>query len=90
MLGYLALSGSEKAEAKSVSALWGERGENWTVNGRLPDFSRAGYHKGYAPIPLVVQVTSVRDFGAVGDGVTDDTKAFNTAIAATGRGALRV
>jgi len=90
VLGALALSASEKAEARSISALWGERGENWTVDGRLPDFSRAGYQEGEVPLPEVAQTTSVRDFGAVGDGVTDDTKAFNAAIAATNRGAVWV
>jgi hypothetical protein len=62
------------------SALWGERGEAWTPGGRLPDFSRAGYHEGESPIPVVPQVSSVKDFGAVGDGKTDDTKAFQAAL----------
>lgn len=86
-----AKAAEEKAAAGSVhSALWGERGEKWVVDGRLPDFSRAGYHEGEAPIPEVAQVASVKDFGAVGDGIADDTQAFNAAIAATNRGAIFV
>lgn len=72
------------------SAMWGERGEKWTADGGLPDFSRAGYHEGEAAIPDVPQTANVKDFGAVGDGVADDTKAFNAAIAATTRGAVFV
>lgn len=78
------------AAAPATSALWGERGEKWEANGRLPDFSHAGYHRGEAPIPDVPTVANVRDFGAKGDGVADDTKAFQAAIAATGRGAVLV
>ena len=74
----------------AFSVLWGERGEQWAPGGRLPDFSRAGYHEGAVAIPAVPQVASVKDFGAMGDGVTDDTKAFNAAIAATSRGAVFV
>ena len=72
----------------ATSELWGERGEKWATEGRLPDFSRAGYHRGEKPIPDVPQVTNVKDFGAVGDGVTDDTAAIRTAIERTPRGAI--
>jgi hypothetical protein len=78
---------AEQPAAPLHSALWGAQGEKWTADGRLPDFSRAGYHEGEVPIPTVPQATNVKDFGAKGDGVTDDTKAFNAAIAATTRGA---
>lgn len=72
------------------SALWGEYGEKWTPGGRLPDFSRAGYHEGEAALPNVPQTSSVKDFGAVGDGVADDTKAFQAAIKAAKPGAIFV
>lgn len=78
------------ATAPAQSALWGERGEKWDPAGRLPDFSRAGYHAGEAPLPAVPQAASVKDFGAVGDGVADDTKAFQAAIDATASGAVLV
>lgn len=78
------------AAAPVNSALWGERGEQWEAAGRLPDFSCAGYHRGEAPIPVVPQAASVKDFGAVGDGVADDTKALQAAIDATARGAVFV
>jgi hypothetical protein len=74
--------------APLTSALWGEHGEKWTAGGRLPDFSFAGYHRGEEPIPNVPQTTSVKDFGAVGDGVADDTKAIQAAIDATKSGAV--
>lgn len=74
----------------SPSQLWGEAGENWTSASRLPSFSSAGYHSGRKPIPKPPVVRNVRDFGAVGDGVADDTQAFVAAIAATENGALLV
>ena len=40
----------------------------------------AGYHAGERPIPSPLRSASVRDFGGVGDGVTDDTHAFMAAI----------
>ncbi|HWL16947.1 MAG TPA: glycosyl hydrolase family 28-related protein [Opitutus sp.] len=70
------------------SQLWGEQGERWSATGRLPDFSFAGYHRGEVPLPDVPVATNVKDFGAKGDGIADDTRALNAAIAATERGAV--
>lgn len=41
---------------------------------RLLDWSYAGYMAGEMPIPRLALVGSVMDFGAVGDGVADDTQ----------------
>lgn len=81
---------SSLSAAPTTSALWGEHGERWTTESRLPDFSFAGYHRSEQPIPMVRQVASVKDFGAVGDGVADDTKAIQTAIDRTNSGAIDV
>jgi len=62
------------------SALWGKNGESWTPKSRLPDFSFAGYHFGEAQPPTPPVDVSVKDFGAVGDGKTDDTEAFKRAV----------
>jgi hypothetical protein len=80
------------AQAQTVyySDLWGKDGEHWSPSSRLPDFSFAGYQAGNQEIPLVPVTTNVKDFGATGDGVTDDTQAFKQAIAATENGALFV
>lgn len=72
------------------SELWGRAGERWTPHGRLPDFSFAGYRFGNRPVPDLPVRANVRDFGARGDGQTDDTPAFLKAIAATSDGALLV
>ncbi|MET3871789.1 hypothetical protein J3R74_001659 [Puniceicoccus vermicola] len=64
----------------ATSELWGKSGENWDPKGRLPDFSFAGYHSGEQSIPDHPRGISVIDFGAVGDGQTDNTKAFQQAI----------
>jgi len=69
------------------SKLWGEAGELWTPQSRLPDFSHAGY-KGGEPVPDVPVAANVKEFGAVGDGVADDTGAIRKAIAAVPSGAV--
>lgn len=73
-----------------TSKLWGDHGELWTPTSRLPDFSHAGYRDGEAPIPAFPITANVTDFGAVGDGVADDTAAFLAALAAAGEGAVFV
>lgn len=73
-------AGATSAPAQQ-SELWGVAGDRHDPAGRLPDFSFAGYHRGEKPLPEPgpAQV-SVRDFGAVGDGKTDDTAAFQKAF----------
>lgn len=58
--------------------------------GLLPDFSFAGCHCGERVIPDLPVVCDVRRFGAIGDGVSDDTGAFQRALAATAAGAILV
>ena len=72
------------------SQLWGERGAKWTPQSRLPDFSFAGYQRGEKPLPTVPRGVSVKDFGAKGDGETDDTAAFLKALAEVKSGAIEV
>ena len=63
-----------------TSQLWGEAGERFEPAGRLPDVSWAGVGQGEVEIPSPAVVTTVLDHGAVGDGQTDDTAAFQAAI----------
>lgn len=85
----LALIGTS-AFAEVYSELWGKAGERWSADSRLPDFSFAGYQAGEQTLPAPEVRADVRAFGAKGDGETDDTAAFNAAIAATPRGAVLV
>ncbi len=81
---------SAQQETRIHSKLWGENGENWSPTSRLPDFSYAGYGRGERAIPEFPRGVSVRDFGAKGDGQTDDTKAFQRALAEVASGAIEV
>lgn len=76
--------------ADSHSELWGRKGEKWSSAGRLPDVSYAGYACGERPLPKVPISANVRDFGARGDGKTDDTDAFLAAIAKAKPGAISI
>jgi hypothetical protein len=78
------------APAPVRSALWGQAGELWSPDGRLPDFSFAGYRRGEASIPTHKVAHNVREFGALGDGENDDSDAFLDAIAAAESGVILV
>ncbi len=85
MVGTAQLGAETNVSAETndavYSKLWGQKGELWSPESRLPDFSYAGYHRGERPLPDRTPDVSVKDFGAVGDGKTDDTTAFQAAIA---------
>lgn len=72
------------------SQLWGADGSAWSPTSLLPDVSQAGFSRGQKPIPDVPVVATVTSFGAVGDGVQDDTKAFQAALAQAPAGAILV
>jgi hypothetical protein len=73
------------------STIFGKSGELWKKDGRLIDVSYAGYHTGVDPIPNVAgPMRSVKEFGAVGDGVADDTQAFLDGIMTLAEGVLLV
>jgi hypothetical protein len=91
LLGVLlgAFSSGSPIQAQT-SQLWGRDGELWGPVSRLPDFSFAGYHRGESKPPNLPRGVSVKDFGARGDGVTDDTRAFRDAIARVETGVIEV
>jgi hypothetical protein len=76
--------------AQTHSQLWGEAGENWRPENRLPDFSFAGYRRGESELPNPVATHNVRDFGAVGDGKNDDSDAFLRAIREVPEGVISI
>jgi hypothetical protein len=76
--------------AQAHSHLWGEHGEQWSPESRLPDFSFAGYRRGETGLPSLEVTHNVRDYGAVGDGVHDDSDAFLKAIAEVREGVISI
>lgn len=79
-----ALVSCASAADTETSQLWGEGGQRWDRAGRLPDYSYAGYQRGECPLPELSPAANVKDFGAVGDGTTDDTAAFQRALQKAG------
>ncbi|MCC5850307.1 MAG: hypothetical protein JJU29_19655 [Verrucomicrobia bacterium] len=79
--------------AMTSRQLWLRYAANPDNDPNIPNVSYAGYHRGERPLPRPPVVTNVRDTGAKGDGVTDDSAAFRMAIdqaAARGGGTVLV
>jgi len=76
--------------AGEYSELWGPGGAGWSVAGRLPGFSHAGYQRGEAELPTPEVTHNIRDFGAVGDGEHDDSEAFLRAIEEVDEGVVLI
>jgi len=75
----------------SPSSLWGKSGEAWRAEGRLSDYSYAGYRAGESEIPEVKVVANLQaDVHAAGDGVTDDSEALIAAIEKAPPGAILI
>jgi hypothetical protein len=91
LLACAVLLAHRNEPACTPSAVWGVNGDRWKPEVTLPDFSYAGYHAGEAPIPAAPARYNIkRDFGAVGDGQTDDTKAFEKAVESVPSGVLLI
>jgi hypothetical protein len=75
----LLLSAGNVTAQKQYSQLWGKNGEKWDKT-KLSDFTTAGYREGKVAIPAYPNSVNIKDFGAVNDGITDNTAAFRKAI----------
>jgi hypothetical protein len=64
------------------SKLWGVAGELFHPDGRLMDWSHAGYRAGEAPLPERPATIDAGARGAKGDGRTDTTLALRAALGA--------
>ena len=55
-------TGYSVADEGGYSRLWGERGERWSADSRLPDFSYAGYRRGERQLRQTVETCLLNRF----------------------------
>jgi hypothetical protein len=72
------------ATTEEPGTLWDEFTASPFTHPQLPYVGRAGLRAGARDLPAPQRTLDVRDFGARGDGVTDDAPALNRALAAAG------
>lgn len=65
-------------------ACWGTDGKVWNPAGPLADFRMAGY-LGDGSSAITQNTLNVKNYGAIGDGNSDDTQAFLSALATGSR-----
>ena len=76
------------AAVAAPSLLFGAKGELWQRGGPLPAVHNVGYGGGLS-LPLNKSIArSVKDYGAMGDGVADDTAAIQAALDAKPAGVV--
>ena len=85
LTGLLALASVNSASA--VSSLWSEYALTPDTHLNIPNCSYAGYHYGEDPIPHIVATPAntynvKTTYGALGNGMADDTAAIRAALAA--------
>lgn len=85
-LAALLASAVAAGASAQLSEAWLEYAADPDRHPNIPNVSYAGYGGGGVPLPDGVgnAVVSVKSFGAVGDGVTDDTAAVRTALTVAG------
>jgi hypothetical protein len=86
----LLLGMADRPVAGAHSELWGKHGEKWSPESRLPDWSFAGFDRGESEPPRPPETGNVREFGARGDGMQDDTEAFKKALEAVDKGVIEI
>ena len=73
------------AAGGGTAQIWEDYAAAPHAHPKLPNNAYAGYRGGTVPIPDVPVVADLLDFGGNGDGVTDNTAAFQRAIEAAWR-----
>ncbi|WP_426324346.1 glycosyl hydrolase family 28-related protein [Pedobacter sp. R-06] len=86
IFSFLGISAGADNEcyAQHYSQIWGRNGEKWDRS-RIPDFTTSGYKEGKVLIPSYPIVINIREMGAFGDGIHDDTYVLREAIKNCGK-----
>lgn len=68
--------------------VWGSDGADQHGEGLIPEFSFAGFKSGYETFSPPSDTINILNFGAAGDGISDDTQSIKNAIASIDSGVI--